>query len=366
MNSSVLMLIAYLLITTNLSAQKIVPLQVETERLRHLTTGYQGGSLLKIDSSTSLVNFGNVYPVIIENSTGKLIKEMDQIQVAEALDKILKKEYIDVFELLPDGYRSKFCAAHPYGFEEFESVPNSDLIVCKIRCAVKYKHILDDGLIDVIAIFDKQLKLINMYEMEPYNETLLNAGVGCFITDKDNFYVAKTFPSEEKKGAKSFTDPFYGIFVHFKREGDMFCNVDELKSIEMSNTLCYFPGRFATMFQHDGYYYLLNGKKLVKAKDLNDRNAKVINTHIADNEYIAILKPYKDRLVGLNIDNDIEGISDNISLFLADYSFKNVKRVKKYDVYKFGVRDIEIIDDQIYVLLYNKTSGKFLFDIMKF
>ena len=116
---------------------------------------------------------------------------------------------------------------------------------------------------------------------------------------------------------------------------------------------------FASLAQPVAYN---SGTELVRTKDFTGPVERLPFPLEADECVDAFEKVHDNRFVGLNSKLDGEGASRTGTLFETDAGFKDFRPIKQYDFLRYHLNSIEVLDDTVYILLFDRELRYFLLE----
>ena len=116
---------------------------------------------------------------------------------------------------------------------------------------------------------------------------------------------------------------------------------------------------FASLAQPVAYN---SGTELVRTKDFTGPVERLPFPLEADECVDAFEKVHDNRFVGLNSKLDGEGASRTGTLFETDAGFKDFRPIKQYDFLRYHLNSIEVLDDTVYILLFDRKLRYFLLE----
>lgn len=313
------------------------------------------GNLCPINSHKSLLNAGSAFLLIIDNETGAVEKRFDEAGLIQRLERIID-EQLDgnyTFPQKEDYEDMPFCQLYPIRYERFFRLEDEEDFACQISFSIReIKNPDNYTVIQALGFFDEDLNLRELIFVER-NDTgpalLLKGG---FFKGKDTFWARKTAPFQ---GASDF--------VRFQNTtGRKYENQGEETAIPKSSLAVYFPGRFFSAFRLGSDYYINTGTELVRTEDFKAPIEHLPFPLEAEECIAAFEKVHADRFVGLNIKLDGEGASRTGTLFETDAGFKDFRSIKQYDFLRYTLRSIEVLDDTLYILLFDREQRYFLLE----
>lgn len=348
------MLATFLVASSTLMSQKVTVLDFDHSLIEKFTSSAGLGSLLPITEEKGIISIGFAKVGIVELSSGKMLNFFDESCLDEKLKGLLQKNYPDSYHLInqTELLNSSYCQRQRYVYERFYYI-EENVYACEIKCVVKDIN-NEDEYLSIIAFFDKELNLKTIYERELHIKKTLNLGIGGFFLNRENLYV--------KTAVSSPSDDYE--FIHFELEDGIYKLIGEVDIIDASDQLNYFVGRHFTMVDFDDYSLLFNGSKVIKLKDgLNKDKVETIYKTKVDNELItALYKLGEQRLTGLKINVDEEGVPTYVNLFQATSSMSKIKLIKSYDQRYIRLNSMATFGKTIVLLLFDRQKEQFLIE----
>ncbi len=342
-----------------------------TQTIQHIdNTRFIEYEYKKIDSLTSLSHFGNLFPLsyresllnlgymklcIINNTTGKVIKEFDENLIRTEFNTILKNNYNGLYAIpKTDEYDDiPSCQKFPFRYERFFKIDSEKKYPCLISCWVE--KVTDPNqvmLIRGVAFFNEKLEVIDFYEINEDIDTPSSHISGGFFYDENTFFTRKDNPV-----AESFD------FFLFMRKNENFEKIGEVTKWPKSTKQIYYPGRFFSMFELASKYYINNGTNLICFETISS-SGNVIDLPIDNNECVIILEPVNNQsVIGLILEKlDGEGTSGSARLSLFDATFNQEKPVKEYNLLNYTVNSMKVLDDILYLFLFDKKKQRYILE----
>lgn len=352
--SYLLILLCFIYSNAFLSAQNTVPLEYDHTNLFSVTGNAELGSLYPIDKNIGIAIIGMAKIMLVNLASGKTIKHFDETKLNASFTSYLKKNYKD-YELFTDDELSLLpsCQRHSYIFRRIYYLPKENIYACDISLTVnKGLEYTNNYSVDVVIFFDKDLNINSLHTRETYSEAPLLSLIGGFFIGKEHYFI--------KKAVSTANEP--NEFIHFQLINGIYKFVEKSSLIGAPSTIAHFPGRHISNISFDDYSYLYNGTKLIKTDNIIDPSfVREIQFPVNKNEFMAVLrKVNNDKIIGLKIDVDERGITYFSTLFLYNSNFSSEKNLIKYDALKTRFLSMEVHEDQLTLLLFDRIKNKYL------
>lgn len=324
------------------------------EDLAKYTTGAESGSVYPMDKNYSIAILGTAKICIIDNQTGKIIKEFDEASLKRKVEESIQQFYNGsyVVPIEEEDYKDlPYCAKFPFYYDRFFKVGDR-LYACYIRSSVlSIAPPRSSIIISGIGFFDEQLELKNYFLVE--QNTKPGGLYGAGLINENVFWARYANPAH-----KHSSD-----FVLFEnKSGNMFELRGEIANVPLTGKLIYYPGRFSSIAPLKNGYLINTGTRLIWSDDFSEPGTEM-PLPLEGDEVIAIIEQVNDhRFVGLKINNDDEGVAWTGALFETDGEFKQLKTFKEYDFLKCTVNSMKVLDGVLYIFYFDRENDNYMLE----
>ncbi|MEM5811117.1 MAG: hypothetical protein QXP66_04445 [Candidatus Aenigmatarchaeota archaeon] len=320
------------------------------------TTSSRYGNLFPLKENNSIVILGQARICLIDNLTGKIIKNFDEsalkLRVEESIQQFYNGSY--VIPIDEEDYRDlPYCAKFPFYYDRIFKV-GDNLFACYIMNSVVSIDLPRiSTIIYGIGFFDNELNLISYYTVEQ-NPKQANIYIAGFVNE--NIFWAR-YANPTHKNMSDFV-------LYENKSRNRFEFKGEIANILPTEKLIYYPGRFFSITPEKKGYLINTGTKLLWNDDFS-KLCKVIPLPMEDNEAIAIIeKVTNHHFVVLKIKIDSEGVAWSGRLFGTDSGFKQEILLKEYDFVKVTVNSIKALYDKLYIFYFDKEKDKYMLEVI--
>jgi hypothetical protein len=314
-------------------------------------TAQSFGNLYPINTRESLMNAGSVFLLIIDNETGIVEKRLDETALVQRLERIIDEQLGGKYALpqKEDYEDMPFCQLYPIRYERVLRLENEEGFVCEVSFLVReIENPETYTLVHTLGFFEEDLNLSDLIFVEGNDNGQALLLKGGFFKGKDTFWARKIAPFQ---GASDFVR-------YHNATGRKYENLGEETAIPMSSLAVYTPARFFSAFQLGGEYFVNTGTELVRTKDFTGPVERLPFPLEADECVDVFEKVHDNRFVGLN--SKLDG--KTASMFETDAGFKDFQLIKQYDFLRYTLRSIEVLDDTVYILLFDREQYSFLLE----
>lgn len=324
--------------------------------LAKYTTDPNSGNIFPVDNNNSIAILGQAKILLLNNYTGKIIKNFDEASLKQKVEESIQQFYNGsyVVPIQEEEYKDlPYCAKFPFYYDRFFKV-DDHLYACYIRSSViSIDPPRNSNIISGIGFFDDQLELKDYYSME--SNTKPGALYGAGFMKKNIFWARYANPAH-----KNSSD-----FVLFEnKSGNRYELKGEIANIPRADKMIYYPGRFFSIASANNGYLVNTGTKLIWSDDFSKPGTEM-TLHLEADEALAIIEQVNEhRFVGLKIKMDEEGAGITGALFETDRHFRESKTLKEYDFLKCTVNSMKVLNGNLYIFYFDRENDHYMLEIM--
>lgn len=337
---------------------QITVIEYDYKDLYPITDSPNSGDIMPISGSKSLINLGEAKLGILNNHTGDIVKFWNENMLDKIVDSLIQNNHLDTLIAFTEDERVKlpFCQRQKYIFDRFIklSIPKqSDLYVCEAKIILKLKNNeVEFYIMPIVCFFNDELELVKIYERQEVYPPTLTSLVGAFFVGESNFYVKKATPNISEKSD----------FFHFELVDGIYKFKQELELTKSASRLNYFTGRFHALMKLRENYYLCNSTELVCTNNI-DNEGELIDMGINEQQLMGTLCKVDEQTMSgllLDLENDLCMYA---TLFTTENLFKYKRPIKRYDLIKFTINSMEVLENKAYLFLFDREKKKYILDI---
>jgi hypothetical protein len=340
----IIVLVALLWAASNLSGQNVCKFDFDLDYIAEMSNNPYAGSVVVIDDSTALVNFGGAVLCKANFKTGEFLDTLDNVLLYEKLQsKIKSTEIYNSAEFFTEKDIEETTGCSGYYLQFWRLFRNdSNTYLCEVKVSTK-----NFGVLSTFLEINQDLEI----ERIRVRELAIKYGVSTLSLAGYYPMGNELFIQSRVRDTSVYTTNTPGYFSRFEYTGDHYKFKGLLDGVDHGKRKLY-TSRFHSFFYNDERLCTTNGwsvfcfndslKKCEFNIDLGLSEDQVYSTirHIGGNEYIA---------VKMNLADDIGAAVDECYIVLLDDNFKEFDTLLEFDIQKTSLNSFDYFNGNAYL-----------------